>query len=515
MDLTPDELAAAESVAHLASPLALASRTIPAFRHRPHQKLLSDAIVDAQTGRGPRFIAVSVPPQYGKSTITSVAAPMWWMELHSYGLVPGGIVGLVSYEDSLAMSWSSMIRRHIAARPDVFETKLSPSSKAAGEWLNAQGGGVIAVGITGSIVGRSISLLVIDDPTKNMEQAQSEKHREMVWNFWQTVGVGRLQPWTIVMVCCTRWREDDLIGRLVSGDWEGDPQDWRYVRIPAVADEPNDPLGRAIGEPLIRPQSDQTLELAERELVKVKKSISTYAWNTLWQQNPVDPEGSIFLEKYWKFYGGDTVSGPEGKPIQLPKDFDNVVISWDMTFKDTKGSDMVVGQAWGRKGGDYYLLDQVRGRWGFNETCAQVHQLANRTRERYANATTILVEDKANGPAVIDNLRSRIGGLVEFPVNQYGSKLSRAWACQAFLMGGNLHIPAPSTTGWVRDYMKELSDFPNAAHDDQVDATTQALLWMQKFKREPGLLISGAGHPIPERALSNASKRDVWIPSRR
>lgn len=503
-------MADAESVAHLASPLALASRVTPNFRVRAHQKVISDAIVDAVTGRGPRFIAVSVPQQFGKSFMTSITTPAWWMELHTYGLVPGGLVGLVSNEDSLAMSWSIKTRRLIASRPDVFAMRLRADSKAAGSWETEEGGGILAVGIGGSIVGRPISLLVIDDPTKNTEQANSVKHREQVWDLWQTVGIGRLQPWTVVLVVMTRWSDEDLVGRLLSPEYEGDPAEWRYIRIPAVAEE-HDPIGRAVGEALLRPQADQTQREAQLEMEKVRSRTSTYTWNTMWQQHPVDPEGTIFLESKWRYWGGDS-------EVKLPVDFEQVIMSWDMTFKDTQGSDWVVGQCWGGIGADRYLIDQVRGRWSFTDTCSQVIAFASRMRMKYPKAQAILVEDKANGPAVISQLRSKVGGLIEFPVNEYGSKTSRAWAVQPMLLGGNLYAPAPSVFSWVRDYIRELADFDRGKHDDQVDATTQALLWMTQYKNEPVTVYAGVGQsaqisPITRSKLPGGDP-GLWLPTR-
>lgn len=751
--LSADFLSDAESIAHLVSPLALASRTQPTFRPRKHQKVISDAIVDAISGRGPRFIAVSVPQQFGKSFITSIMTPAWWMELHAYGVVPGGMVGLVSNEDSLAMNWSIQTRRLIAARPDVFKVQLRTDSKAAGFWETAEGGGIIAVGIAGSIVGRPISLLVIDDPTKNMDQATSDKHQSTVWDFWTTVGLGRLQPWTIVLVVMTRWHALDLVGRLTSAEFEGDPAEWRYIRIPAVCDSAHDPIHREFGQALIRPQADQSQREADLEMEQVKSRTSTYTWctpaetpilmedfttkpisevqvgdsvigfvheakaklklvptrvtavtsstgtvwnykmesgrtvratkehrwflrrerpyapatvgtslrfmsepydeasshekelwqylagfvdgeghidptgknalritqtlkknlpvyqrllevldllgldysvtkkvhknplwsdtaivtvhdaafvyrrlirltylgkkdsaaqallrmgkehrgkdkviaignpseepifaletetgnyiawgygssnSTMWQQNPVDPEGTIFFESKWRYWGGDS-------EVPLPPHFEQVVMSWDMAFKGENQHDWVVGQAWGGIGADRFLIDQVRGHWGFTECISRVQSFADKIRRQYKNATAVLVEDKANGPAIIDALRSKVGGFV--PITPEGSKESRAWACQPLLLGGNLYAPSRSEFPWIGDALRELADFPRGAHDDVVDSTTQALLHMQNFRVEPVTIYGGSTVPLedPIHVLASTEKQ-LWVPSRR
>lgn len=489
----PTDLSDLSDFSHLASPIALDARIMPDHSTRAHQAVISQAVMDAISGRGSRFICISVPQQFGKSRLVSFDLPILWQEYHALGIVPGGFVALVSYEDSLPMFFSNQVRRTIAANQDVLLTRLRSDSKAAGFWETQAGGGLIALGIGGAIVGRSISLFVIDDPFKNAEQASSERQRESVWDWWQSVAIGRLQPWTIVVVIHVRWREDDFIGRLKDPEYNGRHDQWRYIRIPYVCDDPRtDPCKRQLGEPLIRPQSKQTMEEARLEAEFIKDSISAWSWSTYWQQHPTDPEGTIFLEKNWSYWAGDS-----GNTLPGEREFDNVLMSWDMTFKDGRQNDWVVGQAWGRRGADFYLIDQVRGHWGLTETIARVRSFAERIRREYPRSNAILVEEKANGNAVIDSLKRRVSGLI--PVNGetlpeiVGSKEARGWACQPLQMAGNLHLPAPSVYPWVKDYVKELGDFPNGAHDDCVDSTTQALLWMQRYTVRPVKIMSAAG----------------------
>lgn len=494
-------------VAHLSSPLTLGHRVIPDFRSRTHQKVISDAVMDAIWGRGPRFIAVSIPQQQGKSTLISVLLPALYIEWHALGLVPGGLVGLVSAEDSLVLDFSLQSRNLIRDNPDAFTARLRSDSKAASFWQTEQGGGIIATGVGGSIYGRPISLLIFDDVIKGAEQANSEKHRELVWRLWQGVGYGRLQPWTVVLVCMVRWHPDDFIGRLLTDEYPGDPSEWRYIRIPAVCeDEENDPCGRKVGDALLRPQAEQTQEEANAEMARVKSGISDFYWSTLWQQEPSDPEGTIFYERCWRYYGPDAAC----YNLPAPNEFDRVFMSWDMAFKATTDSDYVVGQAWGAKDADRYLLDQVRGRWSFTETVDQVRGLASRIRLKYPIAQAILVEDKANGPAVISQLQSKVGGLIEFKVNDYGSKESRAHACQPLLIAGNLYIPSSKTAPWVSGFVKELGEFPKGKNDDMCDCLSQSLLWL--MDNSPAE-VSVA--PSPSSLPRSAIHRPSQTPARR
>lgn len=509
----PLDLLEAEDVQHLASPLALGHRIFPNFRVRPHQKIISDAIVDAvdaainQRYDEPRKICVSIAQQQGKSSITSVLTPAWFLELYAHGVVPGGYVGLVSSEDSLVLFFSNQIRRYVEQHPDVFSSKLAKDTRAASFWETEAPpgqfarGGVIATGVSGSIVGRPISLLVIDDPIKSAEQANSEKHREMTWDFWQGVGLGRLQPWSVVLCVMTRWAEDDLIGRLTSDAYPGDPKEWRYIKIPAVANEEDDPLDRQIGDALLRPQFDGTQEQANYEMERIKESTSDFYWATLWQQEPRDPEGTIFYERCWRYY--HTHPTAENGCYRLPNDdeFDQVVISVDCTFKDTKHSDWVVMTVWGALNADRYLLQRVRARLSYTETRGRVRTLKEDVWAKYKSASAVVVEDKANGPAVIDDLRSEVGSLVEFEVNDYGSKELRAHVCQPLLTGGNLYIPSSEIAPWIGEFVGELAAFPRGKYDDQVDSTTMALLYLRTFKSEPTDLASAEEAP-PVSAIS-------------
>src|SRR5205085_9399959 len=147
----------------------------------------------------------------------------------------------------------------------------------------------------------------------------------------------------------------------------------------------------------------------------------------------------------------------------------DLLASWDMTFKDTQGTDFVVGQVWGRIGVDCYLLDQVRARMDFPATCQAVRQLNAVWPQLILN----VVEDKANGPAVIASLRRYVPALV--PEEPQGSKTARAAAVSPLVEGRNVYLPAPEIAPWIGDFIEEHAAFPTGAHDDQVDGTSQAL----------------------------------------
>ena len=288
--------------------------------------------------------------------------------------------------------------------------------------------------------------VLIDDPLKNREEADSKTIRDKIWDWYTSTLYTRLAPGGGIVLIQTRWHMDDLAGRLIEAESSGG-EFWRKLVFPAIAEA--DDEHRRAGEPL-HPE-----RYGLDELERIKRSIGSRDWEALYQQRPVPDGGQVFKEGWIRRWDA------------LPERFDKIVASWDMAFKDN--SDFVVGQIWGRRGADFYLLDQARGRWSFTETVDAFKSLA----DRWPEALEKLVEDAANGPAVIDSLKRRLPGII--PVRPEGSKVARAYAVTPAWEAGNVLLPDPRAHLWVRDFESELLQFPAGAHDDQVDAMTQAL----------------------------------------
>ena len=255
----------------------------------------------------------------------------------------------------------------------------------------------------------------------------------------------------------TRWHEDDLVGRLLkkeadeikAGTHEGER--WTVINFPAVAEE-DDYLGRKPGEALW-PEFGFDVQ----RLRQIKSDVGSYVFNALYQQRPTAAEGAMIKRNWWKYYETD----PEYMQ------FDEIIQSWDCTFKDSDGSDFVVGQVWGRKGADKYLLDQIRERMDINQTMDAIRNMTN----KWPKARLKLIEDKANGPAIIQMLNKKIGGLV--PINPKDSKMARVSTIVPDIEAGNAYLPANKP--WVQDFVEECASFPKGANDDMVDAMSQAL----------------------------------------
>ena len=283
----------------------------------------------------------------------------------------------------------------------------------------------------------------------------------------------------------TRWHEDDMIGRLDNPEY-GDPSEWETIRFPAIAEE-NDVLGRAPGDPLYSPLiPNETREQALERWEKLRRAVGSYSWASMFQQRPAPAEGAIFNMGAWRYWTSNPSNAKEdGSVVYLDPERDLAgarwLDSWDMSYKGSDNSDYVVGQRWARKGPNRYLIAQTRGRRGFTETLAELRRWRapdpNPVTNPYGNFVhETVIEEAANGTAIMDAIKNEIAGVLgENPV---GSKEARARAVTPEVESRHVYLPYPGDegNGWVtKDLLPELREFPHGAHDDQVDALTQAL----------------------------------------
>lgn len=421
-------------------------------------ELIDEHLVDVADGQCERLI-ISMPPQEGKSERTSRRFPLWMLHRN-----PNLRIAIVSYGKDQAKRWGRRIRDDLREHPELGLT-LSQSSSRQDEFeLLGYRGGVVCVGIEGGLTGKPVDLLIIDDPYKDAGQADSKAWKQTVENFWREVALPRLAPGAPVVLIQTRWREDDMAGWLQAeyGD------EWTVLNIPAQADhDPDkgevDVLGREPGEFMESARGRST-----NDWLKKIREVGSRAWNALYQGRPAPAEGTIFHRAWWRRFDQQLwVERPDGSRIVTH--YDELLISWDLTFKNTEGTDYVSGQVWMRRGADAYLLDRVHGRMDFVETVAAFRALA----ARWPQAVMKLVEDKANGPAVISMLGRTVPGII--PVEPDGGKEARAAAVSPLVEAGNVWLPASELAPWADDVIEQAAGFPTAAHDDDVDALTQAL----------------------------------------
>jgi len=470
-----------------ATPGELARALDPETVQTPAMDLIDATLVEAADTPDSRTIIV-MPPQEGKSQRATRRFTEWALK-HQ----PDTRVAICSYELSVARRWGRTIRDDITEHPETFGFQIRRDVAAQAEWqILGKAGGVVSVGIGGPLTSRAVDLLIIDDPIKDAKQADSETYRDAVWDWWTKTASTRLSPGAPVILILTRWHEDDLAGRLLAAE---DGHRWKLIHIPAEADhDPNagetDPLGREPGEFL-----ESTRGRTTEQWEQIRVQAGPRGWQALYQGRPSSAAGEIFKRDNWRYYEQPLWFVQPSGARHVVGGYDELLISWDMAFKDLESSDYVVGGVWMRRGAEVFLLDQVRGRWDFPETCRQVIALA----AKWPQALLKLVEDKANGTAVVAALRRTVPGIVAEDPGPNG-KTARAAAVSPIQEARQAYLPSPmleydEETGdapyaWVGDYVEELAAFPRGAHDDQVDHTSQA--W-HRLVLEP--LIDETWHP--------------------
>lgn len=444
------------------TPGDLAQEIDPRNRQTQALNLIDQALVRVAETPDSRLI-ISMPPQEGKSLRAGIMFPIWTLIRN-----PDTRIVVASYGQALAIRNGRAIRSRITGNPDL-GLRIASDNGAVHDWtVDGHQGGVLSVGIGSGLTGRPADMLVIDDPIKDRKEANSETYREAVWDWWTDVASTRLAPGAPVVVMLTRWHQDDLAGKLLADD---EHDSWQVLNIPAQADhDPTrgevDVLDRKPGE-FMDSARGRTREQWELR----KRTSGSRTWASLFQGRPSPAEGDIWQRDWWSTYTTPlAIRRPNGAMFVPRADGGGIVIqSWDMAFKDTKSSDYVVGQVWFTDGVHAYLLDQVRERMSFVNTVKAVVQMT----AKWPQAALKLVEDKANGTAVINALRKRVPGLI--PEEPMGSKEARAQAVAPFIEAANVHLPAPELAPWVGEFIEEAAAFPNGAHDDQVDAASQAL----------------------------------------
>jgi hypothetical protein len=293
--------------------------------------------VAAAVRRGDGRVIVCLPPRHGKSELVSHWTPTWFLDLQ-----PERRVILASYAHELAASFGRRVRNTIEAQPARLRVRVAEDSRAADRFTTLHGGGLLAAGVGGGITGFGAHVLVLDDVVKDAEAAGSATQRAAVWQWYASVARPRLEPSGSIVVVGTRWHQDDLIGRLIAQQDAGGER-WDTLILPALA-EAHDPLGRPEGAALWPER------YGADALAAIKQAVGSQAWASLYQQRPSPAEGGLLKRGWWRFYR------------DAPAELDEVIQSWDLAFKDTRTSDYVVGQVWGRRGAGYFLLDQVRAR---------------------------------------------------------------------------------------------------------------------------------------------------------
>jgi len=463
---------------------------------------------------GVNNLLITMPPRHAKSTFGTVLFPSYFMARN-----PHRYIMSCSYNSQLATDFGRQVRSVVEnktigqAFPDF---TLSTESRAADVWRTEVGGAYFAVGVGGTTSGRPANLLLVDDPIKSREDAESMTQRNKTWNYYTSALATRLQPEQNgappkQIVILTRWHPDDLAGRLMaSDDWKEGR--WKHINFPAIKTVP----GKKISRRLLPEDDPRYLNAQDYRLVNpsqrdVRTDVETPLWPerfpledlkrrqrlnprefaSLYQQQPYIEGGNLIKTEWWQKYPDDL----------KPEHFVSLVITVDTAFKKTETADYSVAVIAGLdRNGDIYLVDVVRGKYDFPELKQRLIRLNNQWRGKGLRA--IYIEDKASGQSLLQELK-RESGMSVIPYKVVHDKVARVNAILPIIEGGRVFIPTAAT--WLDEFVDEAVSFPNGNHDDQVDAATMAIDILSRTSVSPE---AWALHADPSQSLTNMGDKD-------
>jgi predicted phage terminase large subunit-like protein len=419
----------------------------------PHLEVIATKLEACRRGNIRRLI-INLPPRQLKSHLASIAFPAWWL-----GHNPAGHVICASYGQELAEKMARDCRRIIGSPwyKELFRARLA-ERQAVHDFATTAQGTRMATSVGGVLTGRGADLIIIDDPLKP-DEALSDSRRKGVNEWYDHTLLSRLNDKAkgCIIIVMQRLHQDDLVGHVL------EQEKWEVLAFPAIAEEDeahiiDSPLGRH----LFRRKAGDALH-PEREsratLAHIRQTVGEYVFASQYQQNPTPLGGAMVRTKWLRFYN----------PSECPARFDEVVQSWDTANKATELSDYSVCTTWGIDDTRFYLLNLYRERLNYPDLKRKAQELA-----RLHRADTVLIEDKASGTQLIQDLKNEgLYGVTPYLPPPGSDKILRLYACTALFENGQVLLPRQAP--WLADYVAELTSFPGSKHDDQVDATTQAL----------------------------------------
>jgi len=480
-----------------------------------------------------RNVLITMPPRHAKSTFSTVMFPPYFMARD-----PRRYIMSCSYNAQLATDFGRQVRTHVdtpfvnQAFPNMH---LSKDSRAADTWRTEEGGAYFAVGIGGTTSGRPANLLIVDDPIKSREEAESMTQRNRIWDYYTSALTTRLQPQAngeppAQLIILTRWHPDDLAGRIMkTEDWaEGR---WMHINFPAIVDKPKtrptsrrslptfhaqylsaEEYKRAPSNKRYIQEFDEVSLWPERfplDELKRRQRLNPREFASLYQQQPYIEGGNLIKTEWWQTYPKDL----------NPENFQTLVIGVDTAFKKSETSDFSVAIIAGMdRDGDIYIVDVIRGRYDFPELKQRLIRLNSVWRGK--GLRSFYIEDKASGQSLIQELK-RHSGISVLPYKVVHDKVARVNAVLPIIQSGRVHLP--ESAPWLDDFVSECVTFPGSAHDDQVDALSIVLDVLSKSHVTPEqwenlsfnpsetlnnpAKISSLGKSLNENLLKSSSRR--------
>jgi predicted phage terminase large subunit-like protein len=429
-----------------------------------HVEFIAAKLAQVHDGKIRRLV-VNLPPRHLKSLLGSIAFPAW-----SLGRRPDAQILCVSYAQDLADKLARDCRQIVASEwyQRTFPTRLSPQRQAVPEFATTAHGVRLATSIGGVLTGRGADLIVIDDPLKP-EEALSRAQRQAANEWFDHTLYSRLNDKMAgaIVLIMQRLHEDDLTSHVLA------QEPWEIVRFPAIAEaEESYRIETALGPLLCGRRAGEALHPGREPLTvlaEVRRTVGEYNFAAQYQQSPAPLGGGLVKAAWFRRYRDNT----------LPTPFDRIVQSWDTANKASELSDFSVCTSWGVKGKDVYLLEVWRRRLEYPAL-----KRAVRERHQHFAADVVLIEDKASGTQLIQELIAE-GLYAVIRYQPQADKIMRLVAQTAMIENGFVHLPEQAP--WLAEYLHELTVFPQGRHDDQVDSTAQALDWIKQATDKAGV----------------------------
>jgi hypothetical protein len=450
------------------------------YRANWHHKLLIEKLEQVERGEIKRLI-VEMPPRHGKSEIVSVQFPSWYI-----GKNPDKSIITSCYASELATDFGGQTRNLINTKEYKYifkDIKLAEDSQAKNNWgISGHRGRYVATGVGGAITGKGADVLLIDDPFKNREDADSPVIREKVWKWYTSTARTRLSPEGAIVIVHTRWHDEDLIGKILQSE---NADKWERLSLPAIAIK--DETFRKIGEPLW--ESQYNLD----NLMETKQDIGPYDWSALYQQDPIASSSNIFRLQDFRYHLSSDFERADGI---LKKEDLRCIIAVDPAFSTSKTSDDAVVMAWGKHkiSGNYYLLDGYADTSAPSHTFQAILSMYDRVTADGYKVDFISIESVSiskDQTKFVTDFKSFLKERNRYlTVNEWkpeGKKEERI----KFVLEPKASLNAISLrkdmadTSFVRKFENQIVDFPHGKHDDVIDCAAQAVDVLDKKGQLP------------------------------
>jgi len=420
-------------------------------------------------------LIINCPPRFAKSSIAGILFPVWsWLSSPEMTFL------CASYEIDLASSHNLDRRRLIACEwfQGLFRDRfrLNSDRSLVQEFTNANGGAMLAASVNSRAMGRGGDIVVIDDPL-SADSAYSDVLRGEVNEWFMHMLPQRLNdPATSPIVLIQqRLHQDDPTGFLL----EREPGEWTLLRLPLVAEEDERWVFPVSGRVVIRKEGETLDPKRFTKKVVEARQRNRIVWASQFQQRPAPLEGNMVRTADLRYFGGRDPRTGE-RDAEMPEAFDQKLISVDCSFKDKATSDFVAILTIGVSGSRRYLLNAVNSHLDLDATEDEIR----RQHALFGPINAVLIEDKANGSAVIGHLKDHISGVIA--VNPEGGKVARLVAVSPEFQAHDWVLDR--NAAWCDPFIEQLTMFPNAKNDDMVDACTQAGIWLQSNSSQLGLI---------------------------